>query len=205
MKTRILLLTLSVAVLAACSGSGSGSQAKTAPGPTETQTTAPTTAPTQTAQPKPTPTVVAGPALIGKYRVTVVVVTSNTERQPAGGRFVRTWTFTPLCPGPTCGVTLAREVGWSNPNGSSTTRVFRSAATRTSSGYHGIEHKPQQCQLQSGRVVTGPEQATLNYTIQVLKGPGTRPSFKGTATNTAPAQGGCRAVTQTFSFTGKPA
>jgi hypothetical protein len=201
MSHRVAGLVLFAAVLSACGGSSG--QPKSAPAPTDSQTTSATTAPTQTAQPKPTPTVAALPALTGKYRVTVVVVTSNTERQPAGGRFVRTWTFTPLCTGPSCGVTLAREVGWSNPSGSSTTRVFSSTATRTSSGYHGIEHKPQQCQQQSGRVVTGPEQATLNYIIQVRPG-GTRPSFKGTATNTAPAQGGCRGVTQTFSFTGTP-
>jgi hypothetical protein len=134
----------------------------------------------------------------------VVVTQSNTEKQPAGTRVTRTWKFTPLCPEPTCGVTLSREVGWATASGQTTTKYFTSTANRTSNGYRGVEHKPQQCTLASGKVVTGPEQATLTYTIVVKARPGSRPTFSGTATNTAPAQGGCRAVSQTLSFNGSP-
>ena len=147
----------------------------------------------------------AGPELSGRYTVVVTVTRSNTEKQPAGTKVTRTWTFTPLCAGPSCGATLARQAGWSLSGGRSTTRVFTSTANRTATGYRGIEHKPQQCPLPSGRVVTGPEQATLTYTIVAMAKAGGRPTFKGTATNTAPAQGGCRAVSQTFSFVGTPA
>lgn len=154
---------------------------------------------------KPVGTVVAGPPLSGRYKVVVVVTTSNTAHQAAGTKVTRTWTFTPLCAEATCGATLAREIGWSTPTGGATTKTFTSTAKRTATGYEGVERRPQQCTASPGRVVTGPEEATLIYRIYVTAKNGARPTFEGSATNTAPAQGGCRAVGQSFRFTGTPA
>ena len=210
--TRLLAAGLLIAV-AGCSGSGNKGRASTVlPSNSATEAPTATSGPTSSSAATPstpgtTPTSgVALPYLNGSYRVVVVVKTSNTEKQPAGTRKVRTWKFSGGCASASCGVTLLREVGWTNANGTSTTKYFKSIANRTSTGYRGTEHKPQQCTLPSGRTNTGPEQATLNYTIQIIAGQGgARPSFRGTATNTAPAQGGCRAVTQTLTFTGMPA
>ena len=199
-RTFLTAIAVAAAALTSACGGGSSPASAKVVNPGASSTTSATSTPSAT----PTPTTVALPVLSGAYKVVVIVTQSNTEKQPAGTKVTRTWKFTPLCPDPTCGVTLSREVGWAT-SGGSTTKYFSSTANRTSNGYKGVEHKPQQCPLPSGKVVTGPEQATLTYTIVVKARPGARPTFSGTATNSAPAEGGCRAVIQTLSFSGVPA
>ena len=199
--TAVLAAAVLLAVAGCNGGTGKGTAAArvTNPGPSASSTPAGTTPPAAT------PTPVALPYLNGVYRVVIDVTTSNTEKQPAGTRKTRTWKFSGGCATSSCDVTLLREAGWYNANGTGTTKTFLSTATRTATGYHGVEHRPQQCPLTKTRAITGPEQATFDYTIQIVTHKGARPSFTGTAKNTAPAQGGCRNVVQTMVFTGTPA
>ena len=155
--------------------------------------------------PSPSPTAAALPVLSGTYKAVGVVKTSDTKNQPAGTNLNRTWRFTPLCADPTCDVKLEREAAYYSADGKPGTKFFPSTATRTATGYRGVERKPVQCIDEKGHVTTGPGQSTFTYTITVTANPNGRPTFTATSSTSAPAAAGCPALHQTATYTGTPA